>query len=203
MVEYKDRLEIAMKKASVSVTALADHLKISYQGVKKVINGTTAAFTAANNSKAAKFLGVSPDWLATGDGDASRTLVVSESLPAYTVITVEQAIDVLSDALLRLQEQDSVEAAALFMQKMASDPNGRWAGLLRDLLQKEAGVNGEGKRDTKVVSKKIAAVHNDQGPLLGTALSDAENPVIEGEGRNASGRNKSSGAQVHQRSKGT
>lgn len=126
-----------------------------------------------------------------------------EPLGIYTAVTVDQALTTLADALLKLQDQDSIEAAALFMLKMASDPAGRWTGLLRDLLQKEAGVNGEGKRDTKVVSKKIAAVHNDRTPMLATALMEAEKPVIEGEGKNAAGSRKSSGAQVHRRGEGS
>ena len=52
----------------MTVTALAKELGISYQGVKKVVDGGSAAFTAANNAAAAAFLEVSPDWLATGKG---------------------------------------------------------------------------------------------------------------------------------------
>lgn len=68
MVEYKDRLATAMGE-SISAKQLADALKVSYQAVKKVIEGKSAAFTAENNSKAAKFLQISSDWLATGEGE--------------------------------------------------------------------------------------------------------------------------------------
>lgn len=68
MVEYKERLEMAMKRANVGVTQLATAIEMSYQGVKKVVDGKSSAFSAENNSKAAAALGVSSDWLATGKG---------------------------------------------------------------------------------------------------------------------------------------
>lgn len=68
MVEYKERLELAMKRASMGVTQLAAAIEMSYQGVKKVMDGKSAAFSAENNSKAAAALGVNSDWLATGQG---------------------------------------------------------------------------------------------------------------------------------------
>lgn len=66
MVEYCDRLREAMGEAKVSVAALAEHMNLSYQAVKKVLDGKTNAFTASNNDAAARFLKVSPSWLATG-----------------------------------------------------------------------------------------------------------------------------------------
>lgn len=68
MVEYKDRLAKAMAVAKVKTQALADALGISYQAVKKVLDGKSAAFDTVNNSKAAKFLGISSDWLAREEG---------------------------------------------------------------------------------------------------------------------------------------
>ena len=69
MVEYKDRLDEAMKKEGMAPTALAASLGVSYQAVKKVLDGSTRAFTAANNARAAAALKVNPNWLATGQGD--------------------------------------------------------------------------------------------------------------------------------------
>lgn len=69
MVEYKDRLEQAMKRAGMTTTALAASLDVSYQAVKKVLDGSTRAFTAANNARAAAVLKVNPNWLATGEGE--------------------------------------------------------------------------------------------------------------------------------------
>jgi phage repressor protein C with HTH and peptisase S24 domain len=72
MVEYAERLLWAMvgrpHRKKVSATELADGIGISYQAVKKVLEGTSTAFTAANNSAAARILDVNSDWLATGQG---------------------------------------------------------------------------------------------------------------------------------------
>ena len=70
--EYKDRLLKAMEMAEVERQALANHLGVSYQAVRKVVEGMTKAFTAANNEKAASFLGVESKWLATGEGPMTR-----------------------------------------------------------------------------------------------------------------------------------
>ena len=68
MTTYEKRLKEAMADAGVNVTALARAIKKSYQAVKKVCDGKSGAFNAENNSRAAAFLGVNPDWLATGSG---------------------------------------------------------------------------------------------------------------------------------------
>lgn len=57
-----------MRAAGVDVAALAKHLDVSYQAVRKVLAGGSRAFNAENNALAAARLGVSPDWLATGVG---------------------------------------------------------------------------------------------------------------------------------------
>ncbi|RSF09281.1 S24 family peptidase [Achromobacter aegrifaciens] len=66
---YADRLLLAMRQRDVDVTTLAKALGMSYQGVKRVTEGKSKAFTAANNEEAAHFLRVSPRWLATGQGE--------------------------------------------------------------------------------------------------------------------------------------
>src|SRR5690606_37038126 len=68
MVDYGDRLQRAMDEAGVTVAQLAAELDASYQAVKKVLDRRSTAFSAANNAKAAKFLNVSSDWLALGEG---------------------------------------------------------------------------------------------------------------------------------------
>jgi len=47
---------------------MARALGLSYQGVKKVLDGGSSSFSAANNAAAAAFLGVNPSWLAAGKG---------------------------------------------------------------------------------------------------------------------------------------
>lgn len=66
--DYRDRLNWAMKEAHVTAQRLADHMGVSYQAVKKVMDGKTKAFSAANNDVAAAFLGITSRWLATGKG---------------------------------------------------------------------------------------------------------------------------------------
>ncbi len=67
MVDYSERLKLAMKQSGVTTQMLADGLGISYQAAKKAVDGKTKAFTASNNQKAANLLGVSAEWLATGE----------------------------------------------------------------------------------------------------------------------------------------
>jgi phage repressor protein C with HTH and peptisase S24 domain len=69
MIEYSDRLKAAMEARAASVSQLATGMGVSYQAVKRVLDGLSKAFSAANNARAAAFLLVNPDWLATGEGD--------------------------------------------------------------------------------------------------------------------------------------
>jgi hypothetical protein len=69
MVEYKDRLALAMKLNGVDEHKLKKALGISYQAVRKVLDGKSASFSALNNSKAAIFLQVNPFWLIEGVGE--------------------------------------------------------------------------------------------------------------------------------------
>lgn len=72
MVEYKDRLNAAMKDAGYTTATLAADLHVTYQAVKKAQSGNSNGLSAANNSKAAKLLNVSTDWLALGEGAKAR-----------------------------------------------------------------------------------------------------------------------------------
>lgn len=83
MVEYSDRLATAMKDAGVKTQQLADALGLSYQAVKKVLDGKSSAFSAINNDNAARVLQVSPSWLATGQGP-KRALVHTADAPSRT-----------------------------------------------------------------------------------------------------------------------
>lgn len=68
MVDFKDRLAWAMKEENVGTQQLADHLHVSYQAIKKLLDGTSKSMTAKNNDAAASFLKVSSRWLASGKG---------------------------------------------------------------------------------------------------------------------------------------
>ena len=65
---YGSRLEQALQNAGQSRKELAAAIGRTVQAIGDVINGKTKAFTAENNARAAAFLNVNPDWLATGDG---------------------------------------------------------------------------------------------------------------------------------------
>ena len=111
MVSYKERLAAALAHAQVTDTQLAKKLDVSIQAVRKIAAGTTAAFTAENNSKAARFLGVSPDWLATGEGE-----MISASRWPGTQLTLEQ--------ITKWPEEfvKSVEDYAIFQLSKSNDP---------------------------------------------------------------------------------
>jgi transcriptional regulator with XRE-family HTH domain len=66
MVDYGSRLSGAMKEKGVGIADLARELGLTYQAVRKVVRGDSGAFNAKNHVTAARFLGVSPEWLATG-----------------------------------------------------------------------------------------------------------------------------------------
>ena len=57
-----------MEQKKATRSDLAKAIGRSPQAVGQVINGTTKALTAENNSLAAIYLGVNPHWLATGEG---------------------------------------------------------------------------------------------------------------------------------------
>jgi SOS-response transcriptional repressor LexA len=67
MVNYSERLKLAVEQSGYTTQKFADAMGISYQAAKKALDGKTKAFTAANNQKAANILGVSAEWLATGE----------------------------------------------------------------------------------------------------------------------------------------
>ncbi len=94
-----------MDLRSVKRTQLSKALGISYVAVKKVLDGQTKAFTAENNSIAASFLGVSPDWLATGEGDMIATDGVGtrSKFAENQSIELENAIEKVEAALVKIK----------------------------------------------------------------------------------------------------
>jgi hypothetical protein len=67
MVDYATRLDAAIKNANSSASQLSAALGISYQAIKKVLDGKSTALNAENHMRAARFLGVNSFWLATGE----------------------------------------------------------------------------------------------------------------------------------------
>jgi transcriptional regulator with XRE-family HTH domain len=78
--DFGDRLAHALVLADESRDGLAKALGISVQAISQVITGVTKAMTAENTVKAARHLGVSAYWLATGDGAAKSSQALRESL---------------------------------------------------------------------------------------------------------------------------
>lgn len=67
MVDYVERLELALKHAQVTPKDLQLHLGVSYQAMKKLMGGVSKSLSAENHARAARFLGVNSYWLATGE----------------------------------------------------------------------------------------------------------------------------------------
>jgi transcriptional regulator with XRE-family HTH domain len=97
MVAYGERLKQAMEAEQVTVQALADQLKVTYQAVKKVLDGKTKSFNAPNHEDACQILNVSGRWLAKGEGlmrmETGRGLLAAEELRPYSPAPKLQATD--------------------------------------------------------------------------------------------------------------
>lgn len=65
---YGDRLKLAMERAGLSRSALAQLLSLSYNAIR---DAETGAFRPWNSERAAAHLGVAHHWLALGDGAMS------------------------------------------------------------------------------------------------------------------------------------
>lgn len=96
MIEYAERLNVALKARNTSISQLAAGMGVSYQAVKRVLDGLSKAFSAANNTKAAAFLRINPDWLATGEGEMESTFDANTrpapmGMRSYPVISCVQA----------------------------------------------------------------------------------------------------------------
>lgn len=92
-----------MASKNISRADLARAMGISYVAVKKVLDGQTRAFTAENNSKVAALLGVSADWLATGDGGMRKD--GAEPPPAPTAEPTPQTMDQMLETITRMAKQ--------------------------------------------------------------------------------------------------
>lgn len=103
-----------MKNAGVSASQLAERLGMSYQAVKKVIDGKSSAFNAANNSTASRVLTVSPDWLATGEGPMTRDGVAATEPWVFPDIPEKEVRGLPPAQLTSLQE--AMKAAIRVMQ---------------------------------------------------------------------------------------
>lgn len=110
---YGFRLLIAMEAKNATRKDLAAALGVSVQAVGDVVRGKSGAFTAENNAKAARYLGVNPNWLATGNGkmespiDETTTYLLTKGAKygAKPVAVFDEG-DVLSDDYVQIKEFD-------------------------------------------------------------------------------------------------
>jgi transcriptional regulator with XRE-family HTH domain len=107
--EYKDRFAEAMRASGKTDKDLMGALGISYQAVMKVLDGSTRQMSAFNNSRAAKVMQVSADWLATGDGEMSAapatnkdSLTVHPPTPADLAAHLAERLNTMDESALRL-----------------------------------------------------------------------------------------------------
>lgn len=112
MVEYSDRLREAMNDAGYDSASLAKQLHVSYQAVKKVLDGKSNAFNAINHAEVARLLKVSSDWLALGDVPKERAAGEAVALPGNWPFkrTDAQRLAALSDGDLSYLEGRLAEA---------------------------------------------------------------------------------------------
>jgi SOS-response transcriptional repressor LexA len=96
MTTYGQRLSEALETANKGRKDLAAAIGISVQAVGDVIRGKTVAFTAENNAKAAKFLMVSPGWLAGVEGEKALPKVQPATSDTEPGPRVRGAVPLLS-----------------------------------------------------------------------------------------------------------
>lgn len=66
MTTFSERLNMLMEEKSVSISALADEINVSYQAIRKAAQG--GAMGKPNSDKVAKFFKVNRDWMFDGSG---------------------------------------------------------------------------------------------------------------------------------------
>lgn len=138
---YSERLTLAMQRRGVNVTSLAKALGLTYQGVKRVVDGHSKAFTAANNDEAAKYLGVSPGWLATGKGDMETGAIDTSEIWPFTRMSQSQYL-LLSNRDKKLLEDI---ALAMIAESDVSSPQPD----IRGAMEKVANLN-RGDKDEEL-----------------------------------------------------
>lgn len=115
-MNYGQRLNAALKAAKKSRKDLSDQIGISPQAIGMVITsagGKERSLSTENHTKAAEYLGVNPNWLATGAGEmfgADYKLVAEAG--RYEIASVQRPNEPSPSAM---------ELALLFDEIPASD----------------------------------------------------------------------------------
>lgn len=113
---YWDRLKPALDAHRMSVSALADALGITYQAVKKVRDG--GDFGSTNNLRAARLLGLNPEWLATGTGPRTGT---GAPPVAHPVSHSPRRIEAIRFTWGEIAAMDTGQLGDLFISAMPDD----------------------------------------------------------------------------------
>ena len=138
-MSYGKRLQQAIGHAKTSRQKLATALEISVQAVGDVINGKTRAFTADNNAKAARFLGVSSDWLASDEGEMLGGAKPPYDAPSPLANELARFFDdCFPDFRNHKARTVGYQAATAAIQRaMRSEPDGLPSGEPERILKKE------------------------------------------------------------------
>lgn len=110
MSTYGERLGWALEWSGRSGAELARHLGVTKSAVYQVVGGKSAALTAANSSRAARWLGVDHHWLATGEG-VSKAASLSPM-----AIDVAKQFDTVPEA-----QKKALYALVTFAVQLATD----------------------------------------------------------------------------------
>jgi transcriptional regulator with XRE-family HTH domain len=106
METYANRLRPLMDEQKIDKQALADALGVSYQSVRKVLE-LGGSFGSKNNLRAAELFGVSPTWLASGEGEKmdkrNPPMQAANDPPIYSAFA-----DSLADLFDKLPKDDQV-----------------------------------------------------------------------------------------------
>lgn len=75
---FAKRIKLAISEAGATKKALSGAVGVSPSAITQWTDGSTKSIEGENLVKAARFLGVSPDWLATGKGEMKAAKAVTE-----------------------------------------------------------------------------------------------------------------------------
>jgi transcriptional regulator with XRE-family HTH domain len=123
--DYKDRFATAMELSGKDVHAIAKDLGVTYQAIKKILNGSTKMPRADHSAIAAGAMKVDSVWLATGAGTPRGAHVwpFSEDLLAAAIAadaSTQRQLENVARATLGLPTLPVQSSASVSQQKKAA-----------------------------------------------------------------------------------